>query len=168
MYFDFYSLQSSAFGQVFLPFLLIFTLSYILFTQVKPFGEKKDNFNLIISIIIGIFAGIYQPLSDFLWSGLPFFIALVIIYFLIVLLLAVMKGIGEKDWPPILVMLVSIILLLGAVGVGEIEKYFGVGSENLLWAFGLVVFAFILYGAYKSGSGETDTTGTTSGQGAHK
>jgi len=48
------SLESWGIADVLLPFLLIFTIVFAILQKSKVFGDGKKNFNMIISIVLGL------------------------------------------------------------------------------------------------------------------
>ena len=48
------NMERAGFVDVVLPFLLIFTIMYAIFQKTHILGEKKKNFNAVISLVISL------------------------------------------------------------------------------------------------------------------
>ncbi|MEA3342734.1 MAG: hypothetical protein U9Q92_01075 [archaeon] len=154
-------LQSSGFYQFMLPFLLVTTITYAVFHYVKT--KSKGDFVLnnlaiaIISAVIGLFATNHRPLRELLFKWMPLFIIILIVVFLVLIVKKLFEGEGgNKDYLPLLVILVLIIVIIGAYGVNNFSKYLGMDAENILWGVGFLIFALILWAAYKHEGGGSE------------
>ncbi|MFH1431842.1 MAG: hypothetical protein ABIG84_01370 [archaeon] len=157
-------LQSSGIYEFLLPFLLITAITYAIFNYVKAKAEKKkEDFVLndkaigIVSVIIGLFATNHKPLRDMLFKWMPFFIILLIILFLILLFLKLFES-ESKDYLPLMILLIIILVTLGAYGTDNISRALGMDSENIMWSVGVILFLLILWAAYQQHNKESGTS----------
>lgn len=100
-----YVLDNLGFTDVFLPFILIFTIVFATLQKIKMFGEESRKFNAIISMALAIGViiphslGKYPPgtdIVDILNTALPS-VSLTIIAITFILILVGMFG-GEATW----------------------------------------------------------------------
>ncbi len=153
------SLQSGGFYQFMLPFLLVTAITYAVFHYVKT--KSKGDFVLnnlaiaIISAVIGLFATNHAPLRRLLFQWMPLFIIILIVVFLVLIVkkLFETKDGGKKDYLPMLILLILILVIIGAYGVNNFSKYLGMDAENIMWGVGFLIFALMLWGAYKHEGG---------------
>lgn len=169
------ALQSSGFYEFMLPFLLVTGITYGIFTYVKSKIENEDpnkkstffmnNFTIsIVSVVIGLFATNNKMLRDFLFRWTPFFIILMIIIFLFLLVQKLFEVEEKnKDFMPVLILLVLILAVLSAFGTENLTRIIGLDGENVLWGIGFLIFVLILWGVYKMSHGKDDKP-ATSGQ----
>jgi len=145
------ALQSSGFYVFMLPFLLVTGITYGIFSFVK--GKSKD-FPLnslaiaIVSVVIGLFATNNKMLRDLLFKWTPFFIILMIIIFLFLLMQKLFES-QDKDYLPVLILLVITLAVISAFGTNNISRAIGMDSENVVYAIGFMIFLLLVWGAYQ-------------------
>ena len=152
-----YYLQSSGFYEFALPFLLVFTVTYAVFSYAK--SQAKNGFVLdkraiaMLSVIIGFFATAYEPLRRMLFTFMPYFIIFLIIIFI---LLIISKLFGEekdnKDWLPVMLILISIVIIIGTIGMPDLKRILGRDAKNIIWAVGIGIFLMMLWIVRKIGT----------------
>src|SRR3989344_3128991 len=122
------NLERAGFVDVVLPFLLIFTIMYAVFQKTHILGEKKKNFNAVVSLII------------------------VAVIFLLILIGVfgqekVFLGLAAPGW----VMFISIIIIVAIFGGsagwwdGKFEQWmiYYFGPDAIAWVVIILVFGLI-------------------------
>lgn len=89
-------LEEWGFYEVFLPFLLVFVLTFAILERIQIFGPKGTRFNGIIALVIGILIVRQGDLVEFINTYLPH-VSTVIVVFLGFLLLLGIFGFGSSS-----------------------------------------------------------------------
>ncbi|HIH05526.1 TPA: hypothetical protein HA281_04285 [Candidatus Woesearchaeota archaeon] len=156
------NLERAGFVDVVLPFLLIFTIMYAVFQKTHILGEKKKNFNAVVSLIIALLVVIphvtrrYPPDSDpitILNNAIPQ-VSLIIVAVIFLLILIgvfgqekVFLGLAAPGW----VMFISIIIIVAIFGGsagwwdGKFEQWmiYYFGPDAIAWVVIILVFGLI-------------------------
>ncbi len=156
MNFNISYLQSSGFYEFVLPFMLVTGIMYGVFHYVK---SKNKDFVLnnhaiaIISVVIGLFATNNASVRRFLFDWTPVFIILMVIAFVFLFVQKLFQG-QDKDYLPVLILLMLTLVAIGAYGMSNFTQFFGMDAENIMWAVGFILFILILWTAYSMGNEE--------------
>ena len=159
MNFNISYLQSSGFYEFVLPFMLVTGIMYGVFHSVK---SKNKDFVLnnhaiaIISVVIGLFATNNASVRRFLFDWTPVFIILMVIAFVFLFVQKLFQG-QDKDYLPVLILLMLTLAAIGAYGMNNFTQFFGMDAENIMWAVGFILFILILWTAYSMGINEKET-----------
>lgn len=156
MNFNISYLQSSGFYEFMLPFMLVTGIMYGVFHYVKSKNKDFVLNNLaiaIISTVIGLFATNNASVRRFLFDWTPVFIILMILAFVFLFIQKLFEG-QDKDYLPVLILLMLTLVAISAYGINNFTKYFGMDTENIMWVLGFIIFILIIWTAYKMGSGE--------------
>ncbi len=119
----FYQLEGMGFFDVFLPFLLVFTIIYAILEKTFLFGKNPDqspksNINLIVALIIGLIVVVQTDLTFLINQYLSKMALFIIIALIFILTLGVFGGKPEEGfsgWAWGLAVIVSIIAVLWAL-----------------------------------------------------
>lgn len=117
---------------------------------------KNRGVNLIIALAIAFFGMTYQPFITWLYTIMPYAIALFIAVFFIgfvVKLFKGRKGGGQKDYTLILIVIGLFLILFVRFGE-DIENWTAtlgipITYESLVGIVGIIVLIAFFYGAYK-------------------
>ena len=156
MNFNISYLQSSGFYEFMLPFMLVTGIMYGVFHYVKSKNKDFVLNNLaiaIISTVIGLFATNNASVRRFLFDWTPVFIILMILAFVFLFIQKLFEG-QDKDYLPVLILLMLTLVAISAYGINNFTKYFGMDTENIMWVLGFIIFILIIWTAYKMGIGE--------------
>src|SRR3989344_5103534 len=157
------NLERAGFVDVVLPFLLIFTIMYAIFQKTHILGEKKKNFNAVISLVISLLVVIphvtrrYPADSDpitILNNAIPqISLVIVAVIFLLILIGAfgqekVFLGLAAPGW----VMFISIAIIIGIFGGsagwwdGKFENWMvsTFGPDSIAMVVMLLIFGIII------------------------
>ena len=167
--FNFSYLESSGFNEYVLPFFVVFILCYSVFNFMRRNAKKnKGNFVMdsrtvvALSVIIGFISIANRDLRDFISDGIILFFALIVLMFLIMIFKAFSKEDSkpgtETDWMPIMLILISIVIIVGTIGMPNMERMIGINAENIFWAGGILVFIILLWGAHKQAKPDSSNT----------
>lgn len=156
------NLERAGFVDVVLPFLLIFTIMYAVFQKTHILGEKKKNFNAVVSLVIALLVVIphvtrrYPPDSDpitILNNAIPQ-VSLIIVAVIFLLILIgvfgqekVFLGLAAPGW----VMFISIIIIIAIFGGsagwwdGKFEQWMAYyfGPDAIAWVVIILVFGLV-------------------------
>ncbi len=158
MNFNISYLQSSGFYEFMLPFMLVTGIMYGVFHYVK---SKNKDFVLnnhaiaILSTVIGLFATNNASVRRFLFDWTPVFIILMILAFVFLFIQKLFQG-QDKDYLPVLILLMLTLVAISAYGINNFTKYFGMDAENIMWAIGFIIFILIIWAAYSMSKNEKD------------
>ena len=156
MNFNISSLQTSGFYEFMLPFMLVTGIMYGVFHYVKSKNKDFVLNNLaiaILSTVIGLFATNNASVRRILFDWTPVFIILMILAFVFLFIQKLFEG-QDKDYLPVLILLILTLAAISAYGINNFTKYLGMDTENILWALGFIIFILILWASYKMGRGE--------------
>jgi len=154
---------------------LIFDTTFIitfLFTFAIVFGSleltnifKKNSVNMIIALVIAIFASSYTPFTKTLYSYLPYITWIFIIVFILAFIRKAL-GLGKEKkhddsgrdhvkWIVIAGILLIIFLTVGIYYIpnNSIVDQLG-GRDNIFIIIGLAFLGLMAYSAYEIGEGE--------------
>ena len=169
MNFNISYLQSSGFYEFMLPFLLVTGIMYGIFHYVKSKNKDFVLNNLaiaIISTVIGLFATNNAQVRRLLFDWTPIFIILMILAFVFLFIQKLFQG-QDKDYLPLLILLILTLVAISAYGINNFTKFFGMDTENILWALGFIIFILILWASYKMGGGEDSQQPATTTNKSH-
>jgi len=181
-----YWLDYYAVADVLLPFILVFTIVYAVLQKSKILGKDSKNFNIIISLVLGLgvviphVLGIYPGPSavDIINAALPQISVLIVF----VILFLIVVGVWFKDvdfggasitgWA-VLLSLVAVILIFGSAAGWFLMPNFLYFLSNpeiqslvvIILVFGLLIW-FITHepGNKKDVEGFFDKVGRTMGE----
>ena len=159
---------------VFLPFLLIFTVMYALLQKLKIFGERK-NVNAILALVFALLVVIPHVTGNYpanydvveiLNAALPA-VSLVVMAVIMLLILigifggeASMFGMAAPTWIGIISVIVIVLIFGGAAGwwggYGWFEGFFG--SDAIAIIIMLLIFGVII--SFITHEGTTEELGT--------
>ena len=121
-----YTLQQFGLMDVFVPFMLVFTLVYAILYKIQIFGAgaEKNRYYAIIALAIAL--GVIIPHSTGIYSygNDP-----------VVIINSSLPSIAA-----IIIALISVLILIGAFGIGTI-----IGGDILKTVFGLAAFIAVIY-----------------------
>jgi len=166
-------LDSWGMMDVFLPFLLIFTIIFAILMKVKVFGERK-NINAIVALVFGLIVviphvtGMYPADFDvvlILNQALPA-VSIVIVAIIMLLILigifggeASMFGLAAPTWIGIISIFIILFIFGGAAGwwggLGWFESFFG--SDAIAIIIMLLIFGIII--SFITHEGKTEELG---------
>ena len=128
-----------------LPFLLILAVSYGALETAGMFRNRAIK--AIISVVVAFFAMTNYMIVQTINSFLPYAAIIFLVIFVIGFARKSMSG-GEKDNTMMIIMLALVLLFMASLA--NAQGGYGLYDYNeLLWLFGVVVIAAILYGAYR-------------------
>lgn len=118
----FWRLEEMGFTDVFLPFILVYTILFAILQKVNLFGAGAKKFNSIIAlatslgVVIPHVLGQYPPGTDVVQimnTALPN-VSLLIVVILFVMVVATFFGVdwGNKNWTSTVVTMASLVALL--------------------------------------------------------
>jgi len=135
-----------------LTFLLVAAIVYAVFAYVR--GSNKEFFLKgreagIVSVVIGLFAAIDPTITRTMQAYMPLFVGLLALFFIIML---VQKATERKDGKgpdtkTLGVILLVLVVLVSAIGMDTLERYIGLGAENVFWGAGILVLGALLWNA---------------------
>jgi|SRR3989338_180437 len=137
----------------FASFLFVFAVVYGALFSSKVFSQK--GVNAVIAIAFGLISAAYPPFVNTVYTYLPIAAGILAVLFFVQVVRKTFGG-GPKQGtkydalPPVIGLGIS--LLLAGVLWKEIYYYLaplGIGSNNLLWAVGIVVVVLIFWLVYK-------------------
>ena len=116
---------------------------------------KNRAVNVIIALVIALFGMTYQPFITWLYTIMPYAIALFIAVFFIGFVVKLFKGRGggRKDYTLILIVIGLFLILFVRFGE-DIEDWTAtlgipITYESLVGIVGIIVLIAFFYGAYK-------------------
>ncbi len=132
-------------------FLFVFAIVLGLLSTAKLFDKK--NVNVAIAAVFGLFSAIYEPFVSGIQTFLPITaIALIIIFFFVLIRKLFGKKEGQKDEfdsVPIAVVLISLLIVL--VSQWDRVRGFlpaGVDAANVAWGLGIIAVLIIFWVVY--------------------
>jgi len=157
------NLEQQGFVDIVLPFLLIFTIMFAVLQKTHILGEKKKNFNVLVSVIIallviiphatGRYTGRFDPI-DILNNAIPqISIFIVAIVFLLIMIGVfgqdkIFLGASAPGWVLFLSLLIVIMVFGGAAGWwdGELERILVdvFGPDAIAVIVMLIVFGIVI------------------------
>jgi hypothetical protein len=167
--YQFFQMQDLGFFDIFLPFVLVFTLVFAILQKIKVLGEKSKNFNVVIALVMGMatvvphvlwgdptgisprLANGYYDVVNIINNSLPQVSLVVIIILMALLIIGILGkrfelGNGSlSGWMAALAFLVVGFIFAGAAGWWDypVWLYFLFSDMNLL-ALVLVILAFAI------------------------
>ena len=133
---DFLSLE------ILLPLLFVIAVTYGALETVGMFRNRAVK--TLLAVVIGFFAVSSQQFVGMLYSILPYAIIFVTAFFVLGFAKKSLSG-GEKDNTMIIIIMGLFLLLVASFAKsGDLSSY-----NDLLWFFGIIIVAGILYAAYK-------------------
>ncbi|MFQ6021041.1 MAG: hypothetical protein ACE5J4_03465 [Candidatus Aenigmatarchaeota archaeon] len=145
-------------SQFFITFL--FTMAVVFGVLQLSRAFKSKAVNIVVAIVIALFAASYTPFVTILWNYLPtitwFFVILFFIAF-------IMQLFGLREVKPgedrTATMIVSglILVVFITVGISFIPEISFIAPMDLLMLIGLVLMLIIFYAAFKSGTPKLET-----------
>lgn len=166
----FANLEGMGFFEIFLPFLLIFTLIFAILERVQILGQGKTRFNAIIAVILGLLAIRNPDVIGLIHRLLPNISIIIVSIVMVLLLVGIFLGrkySGLTGGLMGLVVLVSIFLVLLSLGSDQLgvsmpywlEDFFkNIGldetglSSLFIFIVVVVVIAFIIGAAKRGGN----------------
>ncbi len=118
-----YFLQDYSLTEVFLPFLLIFTILFAVFQKIKIFGDEKKNINVVLALLISLLAVIPHVTRRYPYGYDP-----------IVIINALVPGAA--------VLAVTIILILFLFGIWGYEVGSGVPAVAMVVILAVLGYIF--------------------------
>ncbi len=157
------NMERAGFVDVVLPFLLIFTIMYAIFQKTHILGEKKKNFNAVISLVISLLVVIphvtrrYPADSDpitILNNAIPQ-VSLVIVAVIFLLILIgvfgqekVFLGLAAPGWVMFISLAIIIAIFGGSAGWwnGKFENWMvsTFGPDSIAMVVMLLIFGIII------------------------
>ncbi len=120
-----YTLENLGLRDVILPFLLIFTLIYAVLSKSKVLGEDKKNFNVIVSMVLGLLVvvphitGSYPAgadVVDIMNSALPNVSLVVVAVIMFLILVGIMgakpKWVGKSTGGVIAIIAILVVIII--------------------------------------------------------
>lgn len=89
------SLDKLGVFEVALPFMLIFTIIFAVLQKIKLFGEESKNFNVIVALVIALFAIRVNAVTTMMASFLPKVSMLVLVILMVLLVWGIFGASGE-------------------------------------------------------------------------
>lgn len=108
------ALESAGFYDVFLPFLLVFMLSFAVLSKVKIFGKIGGTVNLVVAIIMGILFVRNNTLVEFINAYLPN-VSVVVVVMLGFLIILGLFGVSGNAFTGGLMVFLVLVSLAGGV-----------------------------------------------------
>ena len=138
-----------------LPFLFVLAIVYGALDLSAVF--KKKAVNVIIALVVSVFAVSNQVVVDSIITAMPWaamlFIALFFLKFILSFFKASKDG-GGRDYSLLMVILGLIVIFMVSQGTELIKGWlpggFPVAEESLILIIGVVVVLAIIYAAYKN------------------
>ena len=164
------SLENWGLVDVFLPFLLVFTIVYAVLEKVKILGDDKRNLNIVVAIVLGLSVVIphitnsfpidFDPV-DIINGALPAVSILVIAIIMLMILIGVFAhdkiflGLTMPGWIGFFSILAIIFIFGASAGwwggstFGSLSSFFG---EDVIEIFIVIVIFGIIISFIASGS----------------
>lgn len=175
----FLSLEELGLVDVFLPFLLVFTLVFAVLSKTMILGAEKRNLNVVLSLVMGLAVVIphvtntypigFDPV-EIINRMLPSVSLLVVAVFMVLILIGVFAhdkvflGLTMPGWIGFFSIVAIIFIFLSSAGIlqngilNAFEQFFG--SEALKIVIIILVFGIII--AFITGSGSDEKAGILS------
>ena len=136
-----------------LPFLFMLAIVYGALDLASVF--KKKAVNVIIALVVAIFAVSNQAVVESIVTAMPWVAMLFIVLFFIKFILSMFKpGSGGRDYTLLMVILGLIAIFMLSQGTELIQDWlpggFPVTEDNLILIIGIVVVLAIVFAAYKN------------------
>lgn len=130
-------------------FLFVFAVVYAVLVKASVLPVKGSN--IIVALVVALFASLYSPLTTLFQSFLPI-AALLLVFIFFVLVFKNIIGGGGKDAVPMVAVLVISLLLLSVLWndlAGFLPAPFT--PDMMLWILGIFIVVLIFYAAYTHG-----------------
>lgn len=165
LYTVFARIEEFGFYEVFLPFLLVFILTYAILERIQLFGPKSSRINWVIGLVLGILLVRQGDLVTFINLYLPH-VSTVIVVFLGFLLLLGLFGFGSSQMRGGIMILFVLLSLGGGIWaltnaseqgdfeiplIGESISEEDAGALVVIGAFLLIVGIAVGYKPKKTG-----------------
>lgn len=128
-------------------FLFVFAVVYAVLVKASLLPVKGSN--IIIAIVVALFASLYSPLVDVFQTFLPIAALLLVFVFFVLLFKSVIGGKEAKDSAPMVAVLVIALMLLAVLWndlAGFLPAPFT--PDIMLWLLGIFIIIMIFYAAY--------------------
>jgi glucan phosphoethanolaminetransferase (alkaline phosphatase superfamily) len=141
--------------ELILPFMLVLAITYGALEVSKVFANRAVK--AIIAVVFAFFAILNYQVVTLINSILPYAAGFFVLVFLVWIVLKPLRGgAGRKGFDPV-ILIVILVLALVFLARMQVTDYFpGMGflsNENLMWIVGIAIVVFVVYKAYKIGSG---------------
>ena len=133
-------LSSPIFGEVILPFILIFVVVFAILQKTKILGEGKKQIDSIVSLVVALIAVSFGWATGVIVKLMPFLAVAVVIILILLILMGFIHGEdkayempkGLKIGVGVAAGVALIVAILWATGSLEYiwENLFGTGTEN--------------------------------------
>jgi len=90
------ALEKMGFYEVALPFILIFTIIFAILQKIGLFGPKTKNFNVIVALVIALFAVRVTAVVTMMNSFLPKISMIVLVILMVLVVLGIFGAQGDK------------------------------------------------------------------------
>lgn len=116
-------LENMGFFDIFLPFVLTFTITYAVLARSKILGDKR-NYNLIVAFVLAILVARSKYVTGIINRLLPNIAILMIIILMFLLLLGLFAGkkVEIKNWAYGIAVLLSLGLIIWALAADYIGE----------------------------------------------
>lgn len=139
-------------SQFFLTFLFVLAVVFGVLQLTKVF--KSSAVNVVIAIVIGIFAASFQPFVTTLWTFLPAITWLFVILFFVAFILELFglrkPHAGGEDKTLTMILTGVVIVIFVTIGVNFLPNIPAIGTQNLMVLLALALMFIIFYAAFRS------------------
>jgi len=144
-------------------FLLVFAIIFGLLEITKVFGEKGTNINILISVVIAIFAASDPTIVGYMQIGLPYVLGIMALLFIYVMwskiqeqrnksrVAAIAAAGGKTDEVGenhhLYMIIAAMALLIIGSSWGTISQYLpaNLRTQDIQWIIGIIIFLFMIY-----------------------
>lgn len=159
--------ESAGFFDVFLPFILVFSLVFAILERTKVFGDNKKGIHGIVALALGLMVANNTYIREILHTFLPNVAFFMIVILAFIMLVATLFGEakflqGNFTWLGLIIAGAFVIWSLVVDNVAEIynipyylDWLFVVGDEAQALIFGAFIFLIIIVLFVKQGKGKS-------------